>query len=281
MTTIFSTMRKPTPPARRARGFTLIELLVVIAIIAILAAMLLPALARAKAKAMGVQCMNNVRQLGVAWIMYAQDNEEKLAPNKQNQAGTTGLTTTWVSGVLDMNNGPDNVDLSLIQQGLLFPYCKNVSAFHCPGDRSTYLNNGVMRDRVRTICMNCWLSEGRLSVSPGFRVYKKTGDLAVPGPTETWVFIDEREDSIDDGYFAVDMTGYPNAPRTINWVNYPASYHGSAAGLSFADGHSEIKRWRDSRTMPSVVSGRRMALNVSSPNNEDLIWVQSHSTAPQ
>ena len=281
MTTIFYTMQKPTPPGRRARGFTLIELLVVIAIIAILAAMLLPALARAKAKAMGVQCMNNVRQLGVAWIMYAQDNEEKLAPNKQSQAGTTGLTTTWVSGVLDMSNGPDNLDLSLIRQSLLFPYCKSVSAFHCPGDRSTSVYNGVAGDRVRTISMNCWLSEGRLSVSPGFRVYKKTGDLTVPGPTETWVFMDEREDSIDDGYFAVDMTGYPSAPRTINWVNYPASYHGSAAGLSFADGHAEIKRWRDSRTMPPIAPGRRMALNVSSPNNEDLVWVQSHSSAPQ
>jgi prepilin-type processing-associated H-X9-DG protein len=230
---------------------------------------------------MGIQCMNNVRQLGIAWIMYAQDNEEKLALNKQNQSGASGLMTTWVSGVLDMVNGPDNVDLSLIQQSLLFSYCKNVSAWHCPGDRSTSVNNGVGRDRVRTISMNCWLSEGRLSVSPGYRVYKKTGDLTVPGPTQTWVFMDEREDSIDDGYFAVDMTGYPNSPRTINWVNYPASYHGSSAGLSFADGHAEVKRWRDSRTMPPLTPGRRMALNVSSPNNEDLVWLQARSSAEQ
>jgi prepilin-type processing-associated H-X9-DG protein len=139
----------------------------------------------------------------------------------------------------------------------------------------------VVRDRVRTISMNCWLSEGRLSVSPGYRVYKKTGDLTLPGPTETWVFMDEREDSIDDGYFAVDMTGYPDAPRTINWVIYPASYHGQSAGLAFADGHSELRHWRDPRTMPPLIPGRRMPLNISSPNNEDLTWLQSHSSVKE
>jgi prepilin-type N-terminal cleavage/methylation domain-containing protein/prepilin-type processing-associated H-X9-DG protein len=267
--------------ARPSEGFTLIELLVVIAIIAILAAMLLPALSRAKAKAMGIQCLSNVRQLGVAWIMYAQDNEEKLVPNKQNQAGNSGVSTTWVSGVMDMVNGPDNLDTSLIQQSLLFPYCKNVNSWHCPGDRSTASYNGVTGDRVRTISMNCWISEGRLSVSPGFRVYKKTGDLTQPGPTQTWVFMDEREDSIDDDYFAVDMTGFPDAPRTINWVNYPASYHGKSAGLSFADGHSELRHWRDPRTMPPLTPGHRIPLNVSSPNNEDLAWLQERSSAPQ
>lgn len=129
--------------------------------------------------------------------------------------------------------------------------------------------------------MNSWLHYGRLSQSPGYRVFKKLSDLNVPGPARTWVLIDEREDSIDDGYFAVNMTGYPDQPRTIIWVNYPASYHGQAGGITFADGHSEIKRWRDSRTMPPLVRGKFLQLNVSSPNNQDLIWIQERSTAKE
>jgi prepilin-type N-terminal cleavage/methylation domain-containing protein/prepilin-type processing-associated H-X9-DG protein len=266
---------------RPRRGFTLIELLVVIAIIAILAAMLLPALSRAKTKAQGIACMNDIRQLGLASYMYPADNEDKLVLNKQLQAGASGVNTTWVSGVLDMANSPDNVDTTLLERSLLYPYCKNVNVWRCPGDRSISVNGGVTRQRVRTLAMNCWLAEGRLSQSPGYRVFKKTSDLTAPGPSKTWVFMDEREDSIDDGYFAVNMTGYPDAPRTIVWVNYPASYHGQSAGLAFADGHAELRRWRDPRTMPPLVPGQRLALNVSSPNNEDLVWLQERTTAKE
>jgi prepilin-type N-terminal cleavage/methylation domain-containing protein/prepilin-type processing-associated H-X9-DG protein len=262
------------------RAFTLIELLVVIAIIAILAAMLLPALTRAKSKAMGVACMNNVKQTGLAWYMYAQDNDDKLVPNKR-LTGAGGIGTTWMVGVLNMANSTDNTNLYFLQQSLLFPYCKSVSIWLCPGDKSMSMHGGVAHKRVRTLAMNCWLAEGRLSESPGYRVYKKMSDLTVPGPSKTWVMIDEREDSIDDAYFAVNMAGYPDRPRAITFVNYPASYHGNAAGLSFADGHAEVKRWRDDRTMPPLVPGKALPLNVASPNNPDLLWLMERSSAQE
>jgi prepilin-type N-terminal cleavage/methylation domain-containing protein/prepilin-type processing-associated H-X9-DG protein len=259
------------------KGFTLIELLVVIAIIAILAGMLLPALSKAKAKAQGIQCMANGRQMMLAWRFYVDDNRDwvpqSYGPNE------------WVHGSLDFSgSNRSNWDINQdVTKSLLWDYCGNNAAiWKCPSDRSSVKFAGVTYPRVRSIAMNAWFNSTDVqSFGSGFRVYKKMSDLVDPGSSMTWVFMDEREDSINDGEMVVGMTGYPDRPQQWMMVDYPASYHNNAGGLSFADGHSEIKKWIDPRTMPVLRRGQLLPLNVSSPNNKDVLWLMERSTRKQ
>jgi len=258
----------------RPRGFTLIELLVVIAIIAILASMLLPALARSKTKAQGILCLSNGRQMTLAWKLYVDDHNDKVPQSYGPNA--------WVQGNMDLNAGNrSNWDIEQdITKSLLWPYCGNSAGiWKCPADRSTVRVSGVVRPRVRSIAMSGWFDSTDVSgFGAGFRIYKTMNDLVDPGPTMTWVFMDEREDSINDGEMIVGMTGYPDQPAQWKMVDYPASYHGSAGGLSFADGHSEIKKWLDGRTMPALRKGVELQLNVPSPNNRDVFWLMERTT---
>ncbi|MCC6234429.1 MAG: type II secretion system protein [Verrucomicrobiales bacterium] len=265
-------------------GFTLIELLVVIAIIAILASMLLPALAKAKTKAQGILCMANTKQLTLGWRMYAEDNDDKI-PYAYVEKGSANDKYAWVRGILDYSGAnKSNWDVKEdLARSPLAPYLGNsYGVFKCPADKSTVKTTADGRlPRVRSVSMNAWVggNEGKHTWfgGPEWRMYLKLGDMVDPGPSMTWVLIDEREDSINDAFWVTQMPGYPDPTRTII-TDYPASYHNGAAGLSFADGHSEIKKWVDPRTRPILKANGQIPLNVASPNNRDILWIQDRTT---
>jgi prepilin-type N-terminal cleavage/methylation domain-containing protein/prepilin-type processing-associated H-X9-DG protein len=279
-------LEEHTPPWCNAmrRAFTLIELLVVIAIIAILAAMLLPALSKAKIKAQGIQCINNLHQLTVAWILYSGDFNEKLALNGGVGTGcATSLTDVpainsgcWVHGRMGgLGFGGGEIDLELVKAGSLFPYSKSLPIYKCPADQKVYGPNKI--PTTRSMSMNAFMNPIQTVPGAGIgRVYRKQSDIIRPAPVDCWVFIDESPGTVNDGYFLCDM--FANASQ---WIDLPAAYHNGSGGISFADGHSEIRKWHDGRVLDALKANFDNVYP-SDPKQSppvDLKWLQDRSTA--
>lgn len=265
-------------------GFTLIELLVVIAIITVLAGLLLPVLSKSKTQAQGIQCVSNLRQLSLGLQLYTDENRGLYPPNASTGnvhpvVGEDAINPSWVAGVLSTNADPDNTNTALLVGSAYAPfgsiggYVKNPGVYHCPGDSS--IDPGSHLPRVRSVSMNSWINPGKINGHDSaywtmpFEKFTQSASFHGVSPSDIFVIVDERSQSINDGWLYMCMDGY-NSDGSINEsllnaYDLPAIYHRKASSLSYADGHAELHHWQGGAIM----------------NDNDIIWLMTHATVPQ
>jgi prepilin-type N-terminal cleavage/methylation domain-containing protein/prepilin-type processing-associated H-X9-DG protein len=276
--------RRTRAAAARTRAFTLLELLVVASVIAILAGLLLPALAKAKAKSQGSLCLSNYRQLALALQLYADDHDDALPYNM----GAEGIRRSiaeerylnWVNNVMTWELDPDNTNTHWLVEGGLGPYCLRVgSVFKCPSDTalSTIQRRAGWTSRVRSVSLNAmfgyaagFLQGGVNTNNPYHSQFFKLAE--VREPARIFSFVDEHPDSINDGYFL-------NRLANLEWIDLPASYHNGAATLAFADGHAETHRWLYAHTKPPArPDAAALPFAVPPTERADYDWLTTRMT---
>jgi len=264
---------------RRGAGFTLIELLVTIAIIAVLAGLLSTAIMKAQGKAQGIACLGNAKQLSLAWLMYAADNNDRLPYNLGGSDTDRGIAPkrnyNWVNNTMDWELNPDNTNTAFATIGSFAGYANHAAAiYRCPADRalSEIQRQAGWTARVRSYSLNAMVGDagdnsrwGTNIFNPAYKQFLKSTDFE--RPTEIFVFLDEHPDSINDGYFL-------NRLDQAEWIDLPASYHNGGANFTFADGHAQGHRWLNKATQPPArPDATALPFSVDASQRADFDWV--------